>query len=537
MIEELETNIPRRGRLEQMLGTVIDGKYRIDAFLGRGGMGTVWKAHHQQIGRTVAIKLLRRGDDGENSEEELERFRREASAASKLRHENTVILYDSGVHDGSPYLVMEYLVGETLRSRLRTHGKLSLESTAAICSEIAAGLMEAHSHGILHRDLKPENVMLVSKGGVERAVVLDFGVAKLLTESDPTLTEQGVLIGTPHYISPEQIRGQPVSYTSDVYALGIMVYEMLTGDVPFKGDSALSVALQHLNETPEPIERVLPDSPFAAALDGMLKQALAKDPADRFQTPLELSSAVAGIVNGTAAPLIPSPKKDSRVGVLAAIFFGLVICNLYRIEYRPTPPPVAPLTLPTVADRAELLKEARLLAKEGRNIDALQRYNRVLERDANNAPVLGEFGAVLLSLNQLPEATESFARALAIEPKQKGIRANFGYALLLQRRFDEAAAELQTVLASDPNDSDSRNNLGNALLGAGRLDEAIQQFRVGLLANPKNARAAFNLGEALVRKNDIRGAADAYSVGIAADPTNKNAIAREQEIRRSLDER
>ena len=535
-MEEHVTDSPRRGRLEQMLGTVIDAKYRVDAFLGRGGMGTVWKAHHLQIGRPVAIKLLRSGDDGEISEEALERFRREAAVASKLRHDNTVILYDSGVHGSSPYLVMEYLVGETLRSRLRAQGKLSIESAASICSEIAAGLMEAHSHGVLHRDLKPENVMLVSKNGVERAVVLDFGVAKLLTDSDPTLTEQGVLIGTPHYMSPEQIRGQPVSYTADVYALGIMVYEMLTGAVPFKGDSALSVAMQHLNEVPEPIERLIPESPFAAAIDGMLKQALAKNPQERFQTPLELSAALAGIISGRSEPVAAVSRQGSRVGVLFGIFLLLVVSNLYRLEHRTAPPPVVPIEQPVNDIRLEQLKEARRLVREGRNIDALQRYHRLLEMDGNNAKLLGEMGAVLLTLNQLPEAAEAFTKALAIEPAQSGIRANYGYVLLLQQRFSEAEAELRKVLAVAPHDSDSRNNLGNALLGAGKLEDAIQQFRTGLLADPKNSRAAFNLGEALVRKNDIRGAAEAYRAGLAADPSNADAIAREREIRQALEQ-
>lgn len=571
-MEETTTSTPRR-RLERMLGTVIDSKYRIDAFLGRGGMGTVWKAEHLMLHRTVALKLLRNDDDGEVSDETLQRFRREAALASKLRHDNTVMLHDFGVHEGMPYLVMEFLVGESLRARLQHSRQLPVQIAAQLCRQIADGVSEAHAHGILHRDLKPENVMLVKNNhGAERAVVLDFGVAKLLGSADHsgnTLTEQGALIGTPHYMSPEQIKGDAITFASDVYALGIILYEMVAGAVPFKGDSALSVAWQHLNDSPEPLTVALPDSPFSEGIDRVLSRALAKDAKQRFQSPRELSNALDEVVGiqssahttNRSLRILPDqsfgssdgslfPSRTVLAGALILIGAGAFAVielggtgaspekTVNEIEASVDAPPAQGATpSATVESPAAQRLNARRLAQAGKNLEAAQLYQSLVEASPDDASLLAEQGAVLIALNQLKEADNALAKAVALSPASTEIRVHYGYVLLLEERFTDAIAELQQVLEVLPEHLTSRENLGRAYLGAGKVDDAIAQFRLALKSDPHLSAAAYQLGEALARKDDLQGAVAAYRNGLKSDSLNAKALAREAELAAALQKR
>ncbi|MEM9188980.1 MAG: HDOD domain-containing protein [Myxococcota bacterium] len=264
-----------------MRGTVI-GPYRIVTELGSGGMGSVWYAEHQEIGRRAAIKILHR--DFASDASLVDRFFKEAQAVNRIRHPNIVQIDDVGTHEDQPYLVMEFLEGETLGARLERERTLDLRSTTRISREVAMALAAAHEKGIVHRDLKPENVFLCARDdGSDEVKVLDFGVAKLTREGVSKHTGTGVIIGTPAYMSPEQCVGdKKLDFRSDVYSLGILTYEMLTGEPPFVGDSFGRYVVAHTSEAP--ISPSVRDNTIPNAVSAVVLQALEKSPADRFRS-------------------------------------------------------------------------------------------------------------------------------------------------------------------------------------------------------------------------------------------------------------
>src|SRR5687768_4023133 len=258
-----------------MIGRLISGRYRLIAPLGEGGMATIWRAVDEQLDREVAVKLLRpqfSADPGFAA-----RFKQEARSAGGLSHPNIVGVYDYGTDgaDGDQYIVMELIEGNDLSTILRERGSLSTSDAVRVAIGVAAALEVAHRKGIVHRDVKPGNIMITDAGDVK---VADFGIARAVAESSMTVT--GTTLGSVHYFSPEQARGDEVTGASDVYALGIVLYEMLTGKRPFEGDSAAAVALRRLNEDPAPPSAS--GFTIAPALEQILMRALAREPADRF---------------------------------------------------------------------------------------------------------------------------------------------------------------------------------------------------------------------------------------------------------------
>jgi formylglycine-generating enzyme required for sulfatase activity/tRNA A-37 threonylcarbamoyl transferase component Bud32 len=288
---------------DPLVGRVLDGKYRLEARLGRGGMGDVYRARHMLIGDLVAIKVLRR--DLIESSDAVERLRREARAARHLRNPHAIHVIDfSATEDGIVYLVMEYVEGQSLRDLLARERTLSPARAAAIVAQIAPALDEAHQHGIVHRDLKPDNVMIERGGdGGDFVRVLDFGIAKF--DGGDTrggaLTSEDVILGTPYYLSPEQCGAGPVGPWSDVYSLGVLLYELTTGAVPFDGRTPMEIASRHLFSTPRPPRELAPD--LSEEAQAVILKAMAKDPRDRYASAGELASAFAVAVGAGASRL------------------------------------------------------------------------------------------------------------------------------------------------------------------------------------------------------------------------------------------
>lgn len=271
--------------MDPLIGQTLDDKYRVEERLGIGGMGTVYRARHLLIDRAVAVKVL----NSRFVEDEAARirFRREAKAAGRLQHANAVAVTDFGqTSDGYVYIVMELLTGRTLRDVLAKEAPLDPARAVALMLQTSAAVAAAHDAGIIHRDLKPANIFIVQNSEVPAVVkVLDFGIAKLAAESleddeeSKTLTLVGAMIGTPRYMSPEQCDGAELTPAADVYSLGVILYEMLTGTVPFSGSSPLAIAMKHANEPPRRPSEFASGIPLA--LEEVVLHALEKEPADR----------------------------------------------------------------------------------------------------------------------------------------------------------------------------------------------------------------------------------------------------------------
>jgi len=301
-----------RGDPDALLGTTLAGRYRITGLLGEGGMGRVYRAEHLRLGRVLAIKVLA-VDRGVPRAEA--RFALEAEAMARIGHPNIVDVLDFGeTASGACFLVMEHLEGEDLGALLDREGAQPWPRVREIVVQICRGLQAAHDRGIVHRDIKPENCFLTQRGEQRDFVkLLDFGVAKLTGRVTRRLTRTGNLLGTPEYMAPEQARGGDIDHRADVYAAGMVMYELLTGSVPFTGDSFMGVLLQQLNDpVPAPSQK-RPDLAIAAELDAIVLRALAKSPADRFQSAAELAAAIAAVRDDAiAAVTVTAPAQGSE---------------------------------------------------------------------------------------------------------------------------------------------------------------------------------------------------------------------------------
>jgi serine/threonine protein kinase len=308
-------------------------------------MAEVWLVHDVDLNRPVALKLL-------TPQANRTRFEREARAAASLSHPNVIRLYDYGQADGRLYIALEYLPGGTLEERLADERPLPDDETAAIASQLAAGLAHAHEHGVVHRDVKPANVLLDGEG---RAKLADFGIARV-ADAD-VITEAGTIIGTAAYISPEQAAGTAATPASDVYSFGVLLYRMLTGRLPFEAESPLELARMHREETAPPIERVRPAAPPELAL--IAADALAKDPRDRPHDGVELAARLdataptpAATAGEDATVVMPRPKRRRRIVSTPVLLGALVLLAAAGIATgvlvtRPAPTRHAPATAPS----------------------------------------------------------------------------------------------------------------------------------------------------------------------------------------------
>jgi eukaryotic-like serine/threonine-protein kinase len=357
--------------MSTQVGTLLSGRYRLDARVGHGGMSTVYRAFDTTLERQVAIKVMHRDIAGDV--DQLERFRREARAVAQLNHPHVVGVIDAGEDDGTPYIVFEYVEGETLKQRIRRFGRLPIGEAVAYAIEIGRALGAAHDRGIVHRDVKPQNVLVDEEG---TAKVTDFGIARTLDQDG--LTADGRVLGTTDYVSPEQALGHVVTGQSDLYSLGVVLFEMLTGDVPFHGENQVSVAMKHVRDELPDVQLRRPE--VSAALAAVLDRATDKDLSRRYagaadliadlEDVLTIEAARAGQTTGEATAVLrtldpPRRGRAERVlhplrwlapllillaaGVVAAVF----LLADDRVERgtgsRNTPPPTSAPELEAVS--------------------------------------------------------------------------------------------------------------------------------------------------------------------------------------------
>lgn len=320
-----------------MNGTTLGGRYELIEIIGEGGMSTVYKARDRVLDRIVAVKILR--EEFSQDKGFVASFKTEALSAASISHPNIVNIYDVGSENDVYYIVMEFVDGQTLKSIIRRQGPLSVERAVDIAIMVCDGVHHAHEKGIIHRDIKPQNILITEHGMVK---VADFGIARAVSSS--TLTYGNNIVGSVHYFSPEQARGEAINRTADIYSIGCVLYEMLTGKVPFNADSPITVALMHINDEPPSPRAINPEIP--PALEAIIFKAMAKLPAQRFQTAQEMRNTLlnlnkdmhtaAAVISSTAA--LPSEPKGKKrkirplgIALIAIAILGLLSGVLYMV--------------------------------------------------------------------------------------------------------------------------------------------------------------------------------------------------------------
>src|SRR5581483_1878448 len=311
---------------DAMVGELLADRYELEELVGTGGMSSVFRAHDRLLDRKVALKVLHQqySDD----DEYVERFRREARSVAALSHPNIVTVIDRGEHEGRQFIVFEYVEGENLKRLIERRGPAPVETALELGMQIARGLSFAHQQGLVHRDVKPQNVLLNGDG---RAKVTDFGIARSL-DVQHGMTQTGTVLGTSDYIAPEQAQGQRVDEHTDVYSLGVVLYELLTSEVPFPGENFVAVAMRHINEPPPPIRDKRPDVP--PRVEAAVQKAMAKRPEDRFPTMgefcrelegclAELDSEGTVVAPAVAPPRVPRTRRGVSPWPIVAALVGL----------------------------------------------------------------------------------------------------------------------------------------------------------------------------------------------------------------------
>jgi serine/threonine-protein kinase len=493
--------------------TLVDSRYLIVRRIGSGGMADVYCAEDTHLGRQVALKVLHRRFA--QDQEFVERFRREASAAAGLQHPNVVGVFDRGKHDGTYYIAMEHLPGRTLKEIVTAEAPLPQELVVDLGTQILQAAGFAHRHGVIHRDFKPHNVIVDEHGG---AKVTDFGIARAGASE---MTETGSIMGTAQYLSPEQAQGHAVTAASDLYSIGVMLYEMLAGQLPFGGDSAVSIALKHLSEPPTPISQLRPD--VNPALESVVMAALAKDPAHRWQSADDFAEALqaAGAQLGQAQPAPqdtaafapvpvvpppPPPDEERRrrwplftIGVLtlllAAFLAYLAIAGLTSTETKEVPRVVG----------KQLLQARQILERDGFEVEESRvrseaPFDQVIDQDPNARVEADEGSTVTLEVSGGPgtvrvPTVRGLPQAVAIETLAKrdlkatvDSRPSESIEKGIATRTVPAAGEVvdrgervQLFVSSGPEQVDvpdvtglSRDSAENLLTGAG-LEVAVQE--------------------------------------------------------------
>jgi serine/threonine-protein kinase len=478
------------------------GPYRIIEQLGQGGMATVFKAYHPALDRYVAIKVLHPAFKEDPNF--LARFQREARIVAKLEHPHIVPVYDFSEHKGMAYLVMRYVEGETLKAHL-TGEPLASERILEILQPVAEALAYAHEQGVLHRDIKPSNVMLTPEGGI---FLTDFGLARMAQSGESTLS-QDMMIGTPQYMSPEQAKGEEVDERTDIYSLGVVLFEMLTGRVPFSADTPYAVIHDHIY-TPLPLPTTIKPDIFPA-LERMVLKALAKEQDDRYQKVTELVLAFEDAVVEAASGVAPAPEEEkvaepatvpstvveakpsapearpSRrrwliIGGAAAALLLLVCCaGLFLVsrvqKAKGTPTPGEPTPIAGSEIKATPSPEGPTKTPLPSGEDPVSRALRQVQANPNDPHAHLMLGNAYVLQEEKVKALEEFERAIELDPEYAEAYIRAGDMLTAQRDFARAAEMYQRAADLEPDSIEANLKAAQTLWLARQRRPAIQYFR------------------------------------------------------------
>ncbi|ORL04440.1 serine/threonine protein kinase [Prescottella equi] len=459
----------------------LSSRYELGEILGFGGMSEVHLGRDLRLSRDVAIKVLR-ADLARDPTFYL-RFRREAQNAAALNHPAIVAVYDTGEAETDagplPYIVMEYVDGDTLRDIIRTEGPLQPRRAMEVIADVCAALDFSHRNGIVHRDMKPANIMINRAGAVK---VMDFGIARAISDSSSPMTQTAAVIGTAQYLSPEQARGEQVDARSDVYSLGCVLYEVLTGEPPFKGDSPVAVAYQHVREDPKQPSQVNPAVP--PALDSVILKAMSKNPANRYQSAAEMRSDLVRVLGGQrpSAPMVMS--DEDRTTMFGPVDSGAGTDSGYRPEpARTSTATAAPVAVPAAAPA----KKSNTARNTMLSVAALV--------------VVGIIGAFIWSLVSNPAKVEvpnvAGLTAQAAEAQLRGMNLDTS----IQTRPDAVVAE-GNVIATTPSAGSSVSEKSTVTLQVSSGPEQVQVPKLAGLSQDEAAQALNAVGLRLAPEVD-----------------------------------
>ena len=451
LTETLQTPV-----LELAVGSTFAGRYQIIEELGRGGMGSVYKALDKELGEKVALKLLK--PEIAADERMIERFRNELKYARKITHKNVCRMYDLNKEERTPYITMEYVSGEDLKSSLRRMGPLSVAKTLYIAKQVCQGLAEAHKLGVVHRDLKPQNIMIDKQG---YAHIMDFGIARMTKAKG--VTTSGMMIGTPDYMSPEQVEGKEVDTRADIYAMGVILYEMMTGTTPFQGDTAISIAIKHTREEPRDPREINDQIPVE--LSQLILKCMEKDRIKRFQSIDELHDGLDKIEQGvpttdrvlkvskpSTARTLVGESKVKKILFPALLIIGLAIAGVLVWQYTPLPEIIG------IRPAASTLSPVE---------EHLERANQSWKE------------------RKYAEASGYFKKALEADPGHLDAQFGLANALKEQGKIDEAIPEYQKAISLNDKDPRSYGQLGLIFEQKEELDKAVEYFKFYLVRAPR----------------------------------------------------
>jgi len=501
------------------------GPYQLQAELGQGGMATVYRAWDTVHQRTVALKVL--PPTLSHNLVFVERFRREAQVAIQLSHPHIVPVYEANVAGGVAYLAMEYLPGGSLEDRLRQQrGPLDLALAVRIVHEVAQALDYAHGRRVVHRDVKTSNILFAADG---RAVLTDFGVARILDAT--TITGTGMLPGTPLYMAPEQIQGHPVDHRADIYALGVVCYEMLAGRPPFVRENRMALLHAHVYETPPPLRRWNRRVP--AAIEAAVHQALAKDPARRPGRASEFARALGTVPQPTSHPQptsFPQTPTDIKAWLIVLGGMGVALVVLIALAggllawggSRPSPtsparPTIAVTTMP--ADQAsQLIAQGDSLVNRSQYAQGIAAYQQALALEPNNARAYVRWGRALYFQGNTAEAVSQCTQAANLDDQNAEAYAHLGRAYDWDGQYDEALRACQWAVTLDDRYAEGHAFLAEVYADLGQLDQALTQARRAVELDHNCAEAHTCLGFVLLKQGQKEAALSAYQEAVRLEP-------------------
>lgn len=559
-------------------GRTLSGKYRLLSRVGEGAMGTVYLAEHTALQKRVAVKVLH--PDLQMNDELIRRFQLEGIAAGKFSHPNAIQIFDFDRGEGDLfYLAMEYVEGKSLKSLIKDRGALLPQEAIDVMRQVLSALAEAHKQGIVHRDLKPENIMVVPDAAGGLAVkILDFGISKLrdLRSGDTLLTQTGRIMGTPLYMAPEQFTGESVDHRADIYAAGLILYELLSGEPPFTGDSVSQILFKKAVEEPRAITETRAGASIPKDLERVIRCAMERQPADRFQNATEMIEALLGLKPvRRAAPRIAAGGNGARrsplrvasllVGVAALVAAAIfVVPKLLDGGLGPSAKKATRLSQRAAAERSEteeryvsLLASARE-ALRARDLDSalgqaekaammecrdseaylvrglvqLRRgdletakadVGEALRLDPDYADAASASGWIEIARRDGAAAKSAFDRALASDPRHVDALTGLGAAALEARDPDAAAAHLEKAIGIDATSAPAHLWLGRARVAQGKLDLAAESFLHAKRHDSRLADAYFELGRVSEEQEKFEAAERSYRDTIGVDPERLDA--------------